>query len=95
MKQSKLRRKRVFRYAALYFLMLAVFVGLIVGPVVAGGFIPDDVTELASFGDMDLFQPTNLNNDDTQSTTLTGTGAASYSGYLVTRSKFQTASEAN
>ncbi|KAF8458279.1 1,3-beta-glucan synthase catalytic subunit FksP [Kalaharituber pfeilii] len=35
-KQSKLRKKRVIRFAVIYFLMLVLFVALIVGPVVVG-----------------------------------------------------------
>ncbi|KAJ2896588.1 beta-glucan synthase component gls1 [Zalerion maritima] len=81
MKQSKLRRKRVFRYAVLYFVMLVVFVGLIVGPVVAGRFIPESLTNSIP---MDLYQPTSFSNDDTNGSSLTGTGAADYSGYLAT-----------
>jgi len=79
MKQSKLRRRRVFRYAVLYFVMLVVFVGMIVGPIVVGKSI--SIKPIAdSVKDFNLFQPTGLNNDDTQGTTMTGTGSENYSG---------------
>ncbi len=78
MKQSKLRRKRVFRYAVLYFVMLVLFVGLVVGPIVAGKKIPASVTN--SLKSTNLVQPTNLDNDDTDGHTQTGTGAPNYSG---------------
>jgi len=80
MKQSKLRRKRVFRYAVLYFVMLVVFVGLIVGPLVAGKFVPSSVTR--SLGSTNLLQPTGLDNNNTNGRKETGTGAAGYSGVL-------------
>lgn len=78
MKQSKLRRKRVFRYAILYFVMLVVFVGLIVGPVVAGKKIPSSVT--GSLSDTFLVQPANQDFDDTIGRTETGVRAPGYTG---------------
>lgn len=80
MKQTKLRRRRVIRYAILYFVMLVVFVGLIAGPVVAGKKIPASVFN--SLKSTNLVQPTGLSNDDTLGTQLTGTGFASYTGIL-------------
>ncbi|ORY60728.1 1,3-beta-glucan synthase component-domain-containing protein [Pseudomassariella vexata] len=77
MKQSKLRRRRVFRYAVLYFVMLVVFVGLIVGPIVAGSKVPSSLTSSIP---MNLLQPTGQDNDNTRNDTSTGTGAADYSG---------------
>lgn len=88
MKQSKLRRKRVFRYAVLYFVLLVLFVGLIVGPIVAGKYIPTNMLDSLQFP---LVQPTEYSNDDTQGSTLTGTGAASYTGYLFQQSKSEAA----
>lgn len=78
MKQSKLRRKRVFRYAILYFTLFIVFMALMIGPAVAGKYIPVDKF-LGSFtsGDMYLVQPNNLINNNTLNTTETGTGAPS------------------
>lgn len=81
MKQSKLRRRRVIRYAILYFLMLFLFVALIAGPIIVGdqGLLPDNLSSDLSFG-LGLMQPTGLENDDTEGRRETGTGAADYSG---------------
>jgi 1,3-beta-glucan synthase len=63
LKQTKLRKRRVIRYAILYFVILVVFVALLAGPIVAGKYIPkmDSIP-------MDLLQPTGLNNNDTKAT---------------------------
>lgn len=82
LKQSKLRRKRVFRYAVLYFALLILFLILIVGPSIAGKYVPSSVT--SSLSSLNLVQPTGQDNNDTIGTTQTGTGAASYSGALQT-----------
>jgi 1,3-beta-glucan synthase len=94
MKQSKLRKKRVFRYMILYFVMLVVFVALIVAPLVIGNKIPSTLTKPLS--DAFLLQPTGLNNDDTRGDTQTGTGYISYSGVYTksTSSTTATAAEA-
>ncbi|KAK4231941.1 1,3-beta-glucan synthase component-domain-containing protein [Podospora fimiseda] len=78
MKQTKLRRRRVIRYAILYFLMLVVFVALIAGPLVAGRFIPKGLWDTMNI--MDLLQPTGLDNNDTKGETATGTGRPNYTG---------------
>lgn len=59
------------RYAILYFAMFALFVVLIVGPLVA----KKSLTSLPDIP-MDLVQPTGLNHNDTKGTSETGTGAA-------------------
>lgn len=69
MKQTKLRRRRVIRYAILYFVLLVVFIAVMVGPVVAGKYVP---SSLLTSIPMDLVQPTGLNNNDTKEST-TGT----------------------
>lgn len=69
----------MFRYAALYFVMLVIFVALIAGPLVAGKKIPSSAfTALKQYA---LVQPTGLNNDDTIGSVQTGTGAANYTGW--------------
>jgi len=74
LKQSKLRKRRVFRYAVMYFVMLVIFLALIVGPIVAGsGIIPSSLSKQQIAG-MYLFQPHNLSNNDTRGTQATGTG---------------------
>ncbi|KAH8904561.1 hypothetical protein BR93DRAFT_820851 [Coniochaeta sp. PMI_546] len=90
-KQSKLRRKRVFRYAALYFIMLVVFLALIIGPLVAGKQIPASAFD--ALKKYDLVQPTGLVNDDTKGSSETGTGATDYSGWG-TRTRTSTTSAA-
>jgi 1,3-beta-glucan synthase len=76
MKQSKLRKRRVWRYAVLYFLLLVIFVALIVGPIVAGKNI---LTESLLNQQIlqDLFQPINQDNNDTLGFNETGTAAKS------------------
>ncbi|KAF4556249.1 1,3-beta-glucan synthase component FKS1 [Elsinoe fawcettii] len=68
LKQSKLRRRRVIRYAILYFAMFILFIVLIVGPSIASRFLPT----LPNLPVAGLVQPTGLNNNDT-SDTPTGT----------------------
>ena len=60
LKQSKLRRRRVIRYAILYFTMFILFMALIIGPVVVKKFINLDLSI-----PMQLMQPTHQNNNDT------------------------------
>jgi 1,3-beta-glucan synthase len=88
MKQSKLRRRRVLRYSILYFVMLVVFVGLMVGPVVGGSRIPTDQLE-KMVGRIQLleglFQPPKQDNDDTDLTKQTGTGRDNYDGVLASQ----------
>ena len=70
LKQSKLRKRRVIRFAILYFLMLIIFVALLVGPLVAGKFLH----KLPKIP-LQLLQPTGLNNNDT-SASETGSKSA-------------------
>ncbi|KAI9670085.1 MAG: 1,3-beta-D-glucan synthase [Trizodia sp. TS-e1964] len=67
LKQSKLRKRRVIRYAILYFVMLVVFIALVVGPVMAGKFLKS----LPSIP-LNLLQPTGQDNNDTLAK-MTGT----------------------
>jgi 1,3-beta-glucan synthase len=77
MKQSKLRKRRVWRYAVLYFLLLVVFLALVVGPIVAATNITSGTSSIFSNpkNTLYLLQPVGLNNNDTQGTNQTGTGA--------------------
>ncbi|KAG7293849.1 hypothetical protein NEMBOFW57_003909 [Staphylotrichum longicolle] len=72
MKQTKLRRRRVIRYAILYFVLLVLILALIIGPAVAGSYIPKSVFKISMLEDNHLFQPTGLNNDNTRNETETG-----------------------
>jgi 1,3-beta-glucan synthase len=67
LKQTKLRKRRVIRYAILYFVLLVVFLALIVGPIVAGKQIKLKVSL-----PMELLQPSGYSNNDT-SDQVTGT----------------------
>lgn len=85
MKQSKLRRRRVTRFAILYFVLLAVFIGLVAGPIVAGKQIPkamlQSLGKSASMGGkFRLMQPNGQDNDNTNGTLATGTDRTGYSG---------------
>jgi 1,3-beta-glucan synthase len=65
MKQTKLRKRRVIRYAILYFFLLIIFLCLIVGPIVAGKFLSLDI---GSSIPMEIMQPTGYSNNDTKAT---------------------------
>ncbi|KAI9788617.1 MAG: 1,3-beta-D-glucan synthase [Peltula sp. TS41687] len=70
LKQSKLRRRRVIRFAILYFTMLVIFVALIVGPIFAAKYVKNlpDIPQ-------QLLQPTGKNNNDTTSEETGSTSA--------------------
>ena len=63
LKQTKLRKRRVVRYAILYFVLLVVFLAIIVGPIVAGKQLKLNVNL-----PMELLQPTGFSNNDTTDT---------------------------
>jgi len=73
-KQSKLRKRRVWRYAVIYFLLLVVFLALVVGPIVAGKKVLTQ--SLIDKIPMRLYQNTGLHNNDTLNRTETGTNIA-------------------
>ncbi|RQM08347.1 hypothetical protein DH86_00003819 [Scytalidium sp. 3C] len=75
MKQSKLRKRRVWRYAVIYFILFIIAVALIAGPIVAGKKVLSN-SLITSIPDQ-LFQPYGLNNNDTRGRNQTGTGAVS------------------
>jgi len=70
LKQSKLRKRRVVRYAIMYFSMFFLFLILIIGPIIASKFVSFSITL------MQLQQPSDWNNNDTIGTTQTGTALA-------------------
>jgi len=80
MKHTKLRRRRVVRYAILYFVMFVVFAALIAGPLVAGKYIPKSLWDSMDINNMGLLQPTGLDHDDTRGNTPTGTASPGYTG---------------
>ena len=82
LKQSKLRKRRVIRYAILYFAMFFLFFILVVGPVIINKVhILDDVG-FSSILPAGFVQPTGWNNNDTnaQVTGKNNTGGAAASG---------------
>jgi len=86
LKQSKLRRRRVIRYAILYFVMLAVFVALIVAPTLIGSKASglSDTLNKQSFL-KGLIQPSGLNNNDTRGFNVTGSGLVGGAGGAVSQ----------
>jgi 1,3-beta-glucan synthase len=72
MKQSKLRKRRVWRYAVIYFVLFVVFLALLVGPLIVGKMLLTD--SLTSSIPMKLYQPTGQDNNDTLGYNQTGTG---------------------
>lgn len=79
LKQTKLRKRRVVRYAILYFSLFFIFIALIVGPIVASKFVDTGSIDLP----MNLIQPNNWNNNDTTSSetgTMVVGGAAATGG---------------
>lgn len=60
LKQTKLRRRRVVRFAILYFLMFILFLVLIIGPIIVKKFIHLDLTI-----PLHLMQPTGQDHNDT------------------------------
>lgn len=74
LKQTKLRKRRVTRYAILYFTMFILFMALTIAPALLGNQLTAKMSPI-TLGDMILSQPTNWNNNDT-SGFQTGTGNA-------------------
>lgn len=81
MKYSRLRRRRITRYAVIYFLMLLLTVGLILGTMLAGKYIPNSINDIFSdLAGFRLLQPDDLHNNNTNGTQQTGTGMPGYTG---------------
>ncbi|KKK27258.1 1,3-beta-glucan synthase component GLS2 [Aspergillus rambellii] len=77
-KQSKLRKRRVVRFAILYFAMLVLFLVLLIAPLIARNMSISLPTI-----PMDLMQPLDANNNDT---TTDYTGAGLPKGYIAASS---------
>ncbi|KAJ6784697.1 hypothetical protein PWT90_00440 [Aphanocladium album] len=67
MKQSNLRKRRVIRFAALYFVLLVVFVGMIAGPIAYSNAVKkiDFLAKIPKVGNFILVQPNHQNNNNT------------------------------
>jgi len=76
LKQSRLRKRRVIRFAIMYFTMFVIFLALLIGPIVAAKFIGKIKINLP----MQLLQPTGQHNNDTSGITtgaqLNGAGGS-------------------
>lgn len=56
-------------------------IALIVGPVYGGKYVPASLNnQLSDIANFRLLQPTNQNNNNTNGTQQTGTGASDYTG---------------
>lgn len=71
-------------------MLLILFVALMVGPSVAGKYVPSSLFDMLD--STNLVQPTDQNKNNTIGETETGTGAASYTGALLTMSASASAS---
>ncbi|KOS23377.1 hypothetical protein ESCO_006559 [Escovopsis weberi] len=83
LKQSKLRRRRVMRFAILYFVLLVVFVALIAVPAYIGknpSMANSISSQLDKVNGFVLVQPNHQDRDNTNSTSQTGTANPSYTG---------------
>ncbi|ESZ96184.1 glucan synthase [Sclerotinia borealis F-4128] len=89
LKQSKLRKRRVWRYAIIYFVLFIIFLALLIGPLIAGKKIL--TKSLTDKIPLKLYQPTGQNNNDTQGYNQTGTGCTTCTGVSATSSASSTA----
>lgn len=71
-------------------MLLILFVALMVGPSVAGKYVPSSLFDMLD--STNLVQPTGQDKNNTIGETETGTGAASYTGALLTMSGSASAS---
>ncbi len=78
LKQNKLRKTRVVRYAALYLCLLIVFVGLIAGPIAYSNMSDPAslLNSIPSIGDFVLIQPNHQDRNNTSGYTSSTTTAA-------------------
>jgi len=84
MKQSKLRKRRVWRYAVIYFVLFVVFLALLIGPLIVGKKLL--TASLISKIPKNLYQPTGQDNNDTLGYNQTGTGCKTCSSASATSS---------
>lgn len=65
LKQTRLRKRMVKKYCALYFVILIIFAACIVGPAVASSHVPSDIGSSLTGTFRNLVQPRNKSNNDT------------------------------
>lgn len=78
LKQSRLRKRMVRKYLALYLLVLIIFAACIVGPAVAASHVPSNIGSSLTGVFANLVQPRHQWNNDT------GPNATSLTGYYFT-----------
>lgn len=81
LKQSKLRKRRVTRFAIIYFALLLLFIILLVAPIVGGKYLNGVAKGLP----LNLAQPIGLNHNDTY---IGQTGTKAPSGFSITNAAF-------
>lgn len=72
LKQTRLRKRMARKYFVLYIIILLLFAGCIVGPAVAAKYVPDRIADSLTGAARNLFQPRNVNQNDT------GAGISTY-----------------
>ncbi|KAK5963150.1 1,3-beta-D-glucan synthase PWA37_004853 [Arxiozyma heterogenica] len=77
LKQARLRKRMVRKYASLYFLVLVIFAVCIIAPAVASSHVHDLGKSLTGVAH-NLFQPRNVSNNDT------GLGMSTYKSHYFT-----------
>ena len=78
-KQTRLRKRMVRKYFVLYVLILILAAGCIVGPAVAAAYVPDRIASNLTGAGHNLFQPRNVNQNDT------GISMSTYAGHYYTQ----------
>lgn len=82
----------MLRYSLLYFGLLLLFLIILIAPSVAGKYVPSSIDSMLS--STNLIQPTGQDNNDTIGRSATGTGAADYSGAMLTMTQSSAAASA-
>lgn len=84
LKQAKLRKRMVRKYAVLYTLILILFIVIIAAPAIAASYVPKDIEgQLGSnLGPFEgIFQPRGLDNNDTKNPSRSYASSWSFASY--------------
>lgn len=78
-KQSRLRKRQVARFAAMYFVLLIVFVGMIAGPIAYNNSQKNVsfLSDISNIGGFILVQPNHQDNNNTSNDTTLSTDTTS------------------
>lgn len=94
LKQAKLRKRMVRKYATLYFVILVIFIALIAAPAVAARFVPEDIGDTIgnSKGQITygLFQPRKVDNNDTKNPSRAYASSWSFASYKPSKTEAYT-----